>query len=266
MSNTIDSSLAVKKLLAKSIPLQAAAIPKVETFCTILDLGLQAGRTATIANVTAVQAVQENPTSFENSGDTIAAAEIAATHFSAQFGLANADRNSGLDASLQIASHLEKLQLAIQAKIFGLFTAANYGTGATVASAAWAEAGFQTMTAAVPGRTVLALSPAWFVKTQAQWCPPGVEKLVTECSNFTGAEANVCGFVARPESVALCVGYPQAGPVGETLTDMLDLPIGLRIQRSIWFARASRSIRVSLDVICAPQIGKSAALRLLKSA
>ena len=201
MANTIDSALIVKNLLQKSIQIQAPALPKVQSYCTILDLGPVTGRTATVPVISSVQAVVENPTSFENSGDNVGVAQVTPVHLSAQFGLANADQASGLDTPMLLASHLTKMQMAIQAKIFALLTAANYGNALTVSSAAYAEASMQTLLNAVAGRTCIALDTAWWSKTKRDWMPYGAEAALNECSDWTGAETNTHGFVASPEIV-----------------------------------------------------------------
>jgi len=266
MSNSISVSL--ENLLKKSIPVQSPALPKVQSYCTILDLGnVSVTAKANLPVVTSVQAVIENPTSFEASGDTIGLAQVSPVHLSAQFGFDNPTQVKGLDLTLLLSSHLTNLQLAIQSKIFALLTASNYGTAVTVSSASYAEASMQSLLNAVPGRTAIALDTAWFSKTKRDWLPfGGVENTLTECSDFTGAESNVHGFVARPEAIGLCIGYPVGAPAGEVAQSKILLPIGVEVQFSRWFSRGGRAFRGSLDIVLAPQVGKSAALRLLKSA
>ena len=265
MSNSI--SITLENLLKKSIPVQSAALPKVQTYCTVLDLGnVSTTAKVNLPVVTSVQSIIENPTTFEASGDTIALAQVTPVHLSAQFGFDNPTEIKGLDLTLLLSSHLTNLQLAIQSKIFALLTASNYGTAVTVSSASYVEASMQTLLNAVPGRTAIALNTPYHSKTKRDWLPFGVESTLLECSEWSGVEANVAGFVARPEAIGLCIGYPVGAPAGEVAQSKILLPIGIEVQLSRWFSRGGRAFRGSLDIVLAPQVGKSTALRLLKSA
>lgn len=267
MNDTTTLTNQLERILAGSIPLQTPALPDVRKFCTILPLDdVAPGAKANIPVVSAVQAVQENPASFENSGDTVDLAQVTPVHLSGQFGFSAPENASGMDLRMLLQSHLTKLQSAILAKIYAVLTTANYGVADTVSSAAWAEANLQAMLTAVPNRTALVLETAYWSKVRSDWLPPGSEAVLAECSTWTGAEANVVGFAARPEAIALGVGYPLAGPGDGLQTRKISLPIGLDVQMSHWFQRHGRAWRASLDIILAPEVGQSGALRLLKSA
>lgn len=266
MANTIDTALAVKQLVQQSIGIQSPALVPVSKYCTLVPLGELVGRTATVANVTTIQAVIESPSFFENAGDVVGVAQLPAVHLSGQFGIQNSDRQNGLDHSLLISSHLVALQQAIQAKINAVITTANFGAAvATVSSASFAVANLETLMAAVPGRTAVCLHPDYFVKVKPTWMTPGTEGTLQELSDFTSIGTNVVGFSARPMAIVLGFGHPSAG-AREVTTSTIETPLGVPVQLSVWAARSSRSWRCSLDVSIAVAVGKAAALRLLKSA
>ena len=263
-----NNTLTLDRILAGSIPLQSPALPNLKTFCTILQLDdVAAGSSVEVPVVTVAQAVIENPTSYESHADTIDGVGVTQVHFSSQFGVDRPSQNAGLALQMQIASHRMLMSKAIMAKLFALLTAANYGTSVTSSSAAFAVANMETLLTAVPNRTAVCLDSAYFAKVKSTWMPPLTESTLAENSVWTGAEANTVGFVARPEAIALPVGYPKPGTsTNELRVQMIPLSIGVDAQLTTWMQRSGRALCASLDIVIAPAIGQSAALRLIKSA
>lgn len=268
MANDISSiTSSLVKIIAGPIAAAQPAAPRLDTFCTLLKMDrVETGSKARVQIVTTAQAVVENPTTFESAGDTLDDAEATQVHLSAQWSSTNAEANLGLATTQRTTAHAIMLQEAAQAKIYALLTASNYGTSSTVASGSYAKANFQTLLGAVSNRTALVLATPYHVRTERTWFPDQkTENTLQECSTWTGAETNVQGFVARPEAVALPYGLPTVGPNADITRTALVLANGLPAQLAVWWQRSGRAWCASLDVVIAPAIGKSAALRLLKS-
>lgn len=266
MANT--NTLTLDKILSGSIPLQTPALPNLKTFCTILQLDdTVAGTTVELPVISTAQSVIENPTSYESHADTLDGVGITQVHLSSQFGVDRPSQNAGLALQMQLASHLTLIQKAIQAKVFALLTASNFGTSVTVSSGSFALANLETLLTAVPNRTTVCLDTAYWSKVKPTWLPPTAQNVLAENSIWTGAEANTVGFVARPEAIGLAVGYPKAATTtNELRVQQIPLPIGVDVQLTTWLQRSGRALCASLDIVLAPAIGQSGALRLLKSA
>ena len=268
-ANTESISTAIEQLAPESIQLQRPAMPEVQTYCTVIPYkGVIFGGNSkvNIGVITSVQAVQLNPTTFENNGDQIDLEQVTLNVYSAQFGFDAPDQAKGLDAQLLLASHLTKIEGSIQAAINAIITEANYGAPVvTVASSNWSASGIETLMESVPGRTALCLAPSYFVKTKPNDMPPGTQGTLRELSDLTSIGTNLKGFSARPEAVALIVGYPDVGPTSEVKQSKIRLPIGLDVMFSRWLRRSGRSWRASLDIALSVGVGQAGAMKLLKT-
>jgi len=243
-------------------------MPPVNLYTTPIYLpGPVVGGKANLPVVSTVQAVQTNPTTFENSNDVLTLGQPTLTHYSAQFGFTNADQNTGLDLQMVLQSHLTQLEKSVQAAINAQITEANFAAATvTVTSGNWAVANFEALRAAVPSATAVCLAADYFVKTKSTWMPAGTEGTLRELSDLTGIGSGIKGFVARPEALALVIGYPTPGPVGEVTVSKINLPVGIPVQFSRWWQRGGRSWRGSLDIVLGVEVGQPGALRLLKTA
>jgi hypothetical protein len=258
----------VSQLINAGIPLQRPAMPPVNLYCTPLKLdGPVVEGKVLVPVVTEVQAVQVNPTTFENHADTLDNSEATLVVYSAQFGFTNPYQLKGINIGMVFQSHLTELEKKIQSAINAVITATKFtATPVDVSAGSWAVANLETLMAGVPSRSIVALAPDYFVKTKGTWMPSGEESRLREFSDLTGIGENVTGFAARPEAIALVYGYPHAGPAGQVTTSMIKLPIGLDVQFSRWFSRGGRSWSASLDICLSAEVGQAGALKLLRSA
>src|SRR5262245_6624388 len=134
MSNTVFSSDLISQIAGESIPLLRPAMPPIDLYCTPLRIAKPVAAKVNVPIITSVQNIQTNPTSFENSNDSIGSEEPSLTHLSAQFGFANPEQNSGLELRLLLASHLTKLEQEIQTTINAVITEANYASAVVTVS------------------------------------------------------------------------------------------------------------------------------------
>jgi hypothetical protein len=263
--NTV--SVTASPTTTESIPIQLPAAVPLTPFCKLIKMEqVMPGQTANVAVLSAIQATIENPTTYESSGDTIAAVQPTQVHLHQPFGLDAPSQNAGLNLSMQFESAVATLSASSQAKVLALFTAANSGDADSEPATTFAKGNMQTLLASVKNITMIGLETAYHAKAEPTWFPPGTEKLLHECSDFTGAEAGTVGFVAGANAIALPYGFPMVGARPEIKTEIITLPNGLPCQFTQWFSMGGRSWRGSLDVVIAPAIGQSGALRLLKNA
>ena len=271
MSNTINSSLVTKRLVAETIAAATAVCPPLRNAFTLIETKPPGpGRTLEIASCSATAATLVNPTDWETGAATVGAVEIAMNLYSKVYGLSADDIQKGIT----LASIARKATEDFITDLIGILvtpmTVANYGAAVvSVASDAFGQSDLETLLASVNTRrkTVL-LHPSYSSKVRSGWLPV-TNPAVYEVSPWTSAGANVVGAVLDPAGLIVATGLPDSSAVGKSpmTVERFVLP-GLEIPAELctWVMPGTRQLRAALSVYLGVAPGVTSACKLLKAA
>lgn len=219
---------------------------------------VQAGSSATV----------DNATNFETSNDSeLAATAVTVNQISKLFTVTQAELNQGFALADLAAGSADVFALGISKKITAVMTAANYGAGTTIGTAANFD------TSDIPAILALAknyrqklllldgghlarlqFSAAANTFPDARYGPLnnglfGFEGIF-EQNDWTGAIANTAGFVCGRDAIAIASGLPVGMIAGEFVEQRtVESQNGLSVLLSVWYSRATRSHMASYDIM-----------------
>ena len=219
---------------------------------------VQAGSSATV----------DNATNFETSNDSeLAATAVTVNQISKLFTVTQAELNQGFALADLAAGSADVFALGISKKITAVMTAANYGAGTTIGTAANFD------TSDIPAILALAknyrqklllldgghlarlqFSAAANTFPDARYGPLnnglfGFEGIF-EQNDWTGAIANTAGFVCGRDAIAIASGLPVGMIAGEFVEQRtVESTNGLSVLLSVWYSRATRSHMASYDIM-----------------
>lgn len=219
---------------------------------------VQAGSSATV----------DNATNFETSNDSeLAATAVTVNQISKLFAVTQQELNQGFALADLAAGSADVFALGISKKITAVMTAANYGAGITIGTAANFD------TSDIPAILALAknyrqklllldgghlarlqFSAAANTFPDARYGPLnnglfGFEGIF-EQNDWTGAIANTAGFVCGRDAIAIASGLPVGMIAGEFVEQRtVESQNGLSVLLSVWYSRATRSHMASYDIM-----------------
>lgn len=219
---------------------------------------VQAGSSATV----------DNATNFETSNDSeLAATAVTVNQISKLFAVTQQELNQGFALADLAAGSADVFALGISKKITAVMTAANYGAGTTIGTAANFD------TSDIPAILALAknyrqklllldgghlarlqFSAAANTFPDARYGPLnnglfGFEGIF-EQNDWTGAIANTAGFVCGRDAIAIASGLPVGMIAGEFVEQRtVESTNGLSVLLSVWYSRATRSHMASYDIM-----------------
>lgn len=219
---------------------------------------VQAGSSATV----------DNATNFETSNDSeLAATAVTVNQISKLFAVTQQELNQGFALADLAAGSADVFALGISKKITAVMTAANYGAGTTIGTAANFD------TSDIPAILALAknyrqklllldgghlarlqFSAAANTFPDARYGPLnnglfGFEGIF-EQNDWTGAIANTAGFVCGRDAIAIASGLPVGMIAGEFVEQRtVESQNGLSVLLSVWYSRATRSHMASYDIM-----------------
>lgn len=219
---------------------------------------VQAGSSATV----------DNATNFETSNDSeLAATAVTVNQISKLFTVTQAELNQGFALADLAAGSADVFALGISKKITAVMTAANYGAGTTIGTAANFD------TSDIPAILALAknyrqklllLDGGHLARLQfsaaANTFPDGRYgplnnglfgfEGIFEQNDWTGAIANTAGFVCGRDAIAIASGLPVGMIAGEFVEQRtVESQNGLSVLLSVWYSRATRSHMASYDIM-----------------
>ena len=278
MANSYSSSLVVDTATSAAVTVLQNRLAALNAFNTDFSSDIVAGaglRKLQVAVVGNAATAVSSPTTFEtNSGDTVTAAAVTMTHYSAQFYLTSAQLNQGFRLEKVMKANLRALANAVMDATTVNITTTNYTNTAISGS-------ISTATGGTLGNSFISTSlPKLFAA-----CKDGSERnLVLDGSLYgyllpvlqnsidlgksgaygfdrillnnrwaAGSATGLKGFVASPESMACASAIPYIDPAVASLlqqSETIDIPdLGLSVQFNLWGSLSSRSLQASFDVL-----------------
>jgi ATP-dependent Clp endopeptidase proteolytic subunit ClpP len=219
---------------------------------------VQSGASATV----------DNATNFETSNDSqLDAVSVTVNQISKLFTVTQAELNQGFALADLAAGSADVFALGISKKITAVMTAANYGAGTTIGTAANFDTSDLPAILALAKnyrQKLLLLDGGHLARLQfsaaantfpdARYGPLnngffGFNNIL-EQNDWTGAIANTAGFVCGQDAIAIAAGLPVGMIAGEFIEQRtVESTNGLSVLLSVWYSRSTRSHMASYDIM-----------------
>lgn len=284
MSNTYDSSLLVASISERSQTILGNALAPLAVFSSNFSDEVKKPKdTIKVPLVTATASTQVNPTSFNGiGGTTVDAASISLDHLYQPFGLSYADLQNGRKLEQLIDIQLKKLAQTIWEKATAPVTTANFGAATVTKASASINAtsgDLPKLWAAVhkARNKALIVDPTIYsnlIPTNTQSLPLsagayGFDMGVFYATEFP-SEANLTGFAAAPEAVALASAAPALDGFREDMivSQVVNVEgLGLPVFWNVWADKSTRSIVASVELMFGAGAGiTTGTVSIIKSA
>jgi hypothetical protein len=283
MANTFASDLVVDSLRDAAITTLSSRLAPLNAFSR--DFSADQLRPLAVVQVPIASAgasVQTNATNFESGDSTLSNAAVSVSQYSASFALTNAEINQGFRIEQLAAKNLRQLANKIIDVALAPVTTTNFGSAVVDVDAAGdvTAASLKTLWAALKDGSERNLVVDGSV--YAQFLPSNLDGFTLAGAGrntgifgydgfyynnrWDGAGANIKGFAASPEAIALASGVPVSSPVADDMIAQETITIGdlgLQVQMSMWSSRATRSLWASYDVMFGAAKGDGSALKIL---
>jgi ATP-dependent Clp protease protease subunit len=219
---------------------------------------VQSGASATV----------DNATNFETSNDSqLDATAVTVNQISKLFTVTQQELNQGFALADLAAGSADVFALGISKKITAVMTAANYGAGTTIGTAANFDTSDLPAILALAKnyrQKLLLLDGGHLARLQfsaaantfpdARYGPLnngffGFNNIL-EQNDWTGAIANTAGFVCGQDAIAIAAGLPVGMIAGEFIEQRtVESTNGLSVLLSVWYSRSTRSHMASYDIM-----------------
>jgi hypothetical protein len=275
---SIDSVLVPAYLSDGVINVLTAKLAMVNAFTSNFSLDrMRPKATVVVPKVTVGSTTMLNPTNFESGDSTVVGTSVSMNQVTNSFHLTNEQVNQGHQLMILSTAAANNLANQISDLITGLFVAGStgengYGTGTGIDTAANFTADDLSIIWALAGNYVeknLLLRSGYVAKlipvTRENWNIGesgafGFD-LLAEQNRWTGAnEATIVGFVCDRGAVAVASGMPINQPANEfTSVQTTTLKNGLSVETRTWYARDTRTIWASHDIMFGAAVGDGTA-------
>ena len=279
MSQTIDAALLVDVLSETAITTLGDKLAGFSAFTGDFSnsRALQQGKIQ-IPVATTGDSSQKNPTSFETGDSTLSKIAVTIDHYSKSFRLSS----ESLNQSLKIEMLAKKALMIFAQDLYDVamtpVTTTNFPTAISVASVVATNSNdllFNNVLKPVFARLAQAserhiiLNGSLFSQSLPQnvlGFKPGGPAFgfdgVHLSTRFGGAEASTVGFGCSPEAIAIASMLPMKAPGSDQefiASEVIEIPdVGLSIEMNVWYARASRALWASYDVLFGAAFGGDA--------
>lgn len=284
-ANTLAAALTPDYLADGLIVIASAKLAPLALFSTDFGVDRMKPRaTVQVAKATVGSTGQTNPTNFESGDSTLAAVEVTVNQIVQSFHISNNDMQKGHKLANLAGINADTFANALSDVWTALLLAATYGTpgagtGIIGASTAFAPddlpalfglaKNFRQRNLILDGSYIGYLFPGVIASFSAgtglgQRSPNTVFQGVFGFDNiamqnrWTGAIANAVGFLCGPDAIAVASGLPLEQPANEfisrTVVDITNegsnqTGLGISVEVSLWYSRATRTIWASYDVM-----------------
>ena len=275
--NTFTAGLVVDYLADSVITIATAKLAMIANFTRNVGLdNLRPRATVQVKRFTLGDDAQDNLTDFENNSNnesTLAATSVTVNQITKTFTVTQQELNQGFQLADLAQGSAEIFALAISKKVTAQMTAALFGAGTVIGTAANFD------TSDIPA--ILALAKNYRQKlllldgshmarlmfsgqlTAAAGTNPFPDSRygplnngyfgfanILEQNDWTGAIANTAGFVCGQDAIAVASGLPVGMIAGEFVEQRtVELSNGLSVLLSVWYSRASRAHMASYDIM-----------------
>lgn len=281
MANTLSAALVPDTAADMAITVLQNKLASLSVFSTDFSSDLvDPTRPMAIPVVTGGSTTLTSPTDFEQGDSTVTSELVSPVHISQPFHVTQAELNSGHKLERLFKVNLRKFADAINANVYAPLTAANY-TNAVVVAATPADLDTDALKTVwsslsnadeknivLKGDYYANYIPATRDNFELSDGLHGFDKF--RMSNFTGAEANVVGFAADPQAMAIASRVPAMSDAARDAMieqRVIDIPdLGIGVQFCMWFSLKSRTTWASFDICVGSAKADASALTLIKSA
>jgi ATP-dependent Clp endopeptidase proteolytic subunit ClpP len=276
-ANTFAAGLVVDYLADSVITVATAKLAMVANFTRNVGLdNLRPRATVQVKKFTTGDDAVDNASNFEDNAaneSTLAATSVTVNQITKTFTVTQQELNQGFSLADLAQGSAEIFALAISKKITAQMTAALFGAGTVIGTAANFD------TSDLPA--ILALAKNYRNKlllldgshmarlqfsgqlTAAAGTNPFPDSRygplnngyfgfanILEQNDWTGAIANTAGFVCGQDAIAVASGLPVGMIAGEFVEQRtVELSNGLSVLLSVWYSRASRAHMASYDIM-----------------
>jgi len=276
-ANNFAAGLFVDYLADAVIVVATAKLAMISGFTRNVGLdNLRPRATVQVKKFASGDAAVDNATNFEDSAtnnSVVDAVAVTVNQITKSFSISQVDLNKGYAISDLAQGSAEIFALAISKKVTAQFTAALFGAGTVIGTAANFDSSDLPAILALAKnyrQKLLLLDGGHMARlmfsgqlTAAAGTNPFPDSRygplnngyfgfanILEQNDYTGAIANTVGFVCGQDAIAVASGLPVGMIAGEFLEQRtIELSNGLSVLLSVWYSRASRSHMASYDIM-----------------
>lgn len=276
-ANTFAAALFVDYLADAVITVATAKLAMISGFTRNVGLdNLRPRATVQVKKFSSGDAAVDNATNFEDSAtnnSVVDAVSVTVNQITKSFSISQVDLNKGYAISDLALGSAEIFALAISKKVTAQMTAALFGAGTVIGTAANFDSSDLPAILALAKnyrQKLLLLDGGHMARlmfsgqlTAAAGTNPFPDSRygplnngyfgfanILEQNDYTGAIANTVGFVCGQDAIAVASGLPVGMIAGEFLEQRtIELSNGLSVLLSVWYSRASRSHMASYDIM-----------------
>jgi ATP-dependent Clp endopeptidase proteolytic subunit ClpP len=270
-NNTFAAGLVVDYLADAVITVATAKLAMISGFTRNVGLdNLRPRATVQVKKFTAGDATVDNATNFEDSAannSTLAATSVTVNQITKTFTVTQQELNQGFAISDLAMGSAEIFALGISKKVTAQMTAALFGAGTVIGTAANFDSSdlpailalaknYRQKLLLLDGGHLARISFAAAANTfpDARYGPLnngffGFNNIL-EQNDYTGAIANTVGFVCGQDAIAVASGLPVGMIAGEFVEQRtVELSNGLSVLLTVWYSRSTRAHMASYDIM-----------------
>jgi ATP-dependent Clp endopeptidase proteolytic subunit ClpP len=276
-NNTFAAGLVVDYLADAVITVATTKLAMIAGFTRNVGLdNLRPRATVQVKKFTSGDAAVDNATNFEDSAvnnSVLAATSVTVNQITKSFTVTQQELNQGFAISDLAIGSAEIFALAISKKVTAQMTAALFGAGTVIGTAANFDSSDLPAILALAKnyrQKLLLLDGGHLARlmfsgqlTAAAGTNPFPDSRygplnngyfgfanILEQNDYTGAIANTAGFVCGQDAIAIASGLPVGMIAGEFVEQRtVELSNGLSVLLTVWYSRSTRAHMASYDIM-----------------
>jgi hypothetical protein len=278
MANTLSSDLVVDVARDRVLTVLGTKLAFLNAYSTDFTTDeIAPKKTVQVPKATAGATAQTDPSNYESGDSTLAAIAVTPSELSVSFHVTSAQLQQGFRLNQVFDINLRQLAHAVADVALAPVT----GSAAlTVAAADFGTDDLVTLYAAGKNLDMkhLVLDGSYIARilptdknsfALGENGAYGFDRIV-ENNRWTGAQANVTGFLCDPQAIAVAAGLPVLDPTVAAkmeTNEIITIPqLGLSVRFSTWASVGSRAAWASFNVMFGAASGDSTRLKIIKSA
>lgn len=270
-ANTFAAGLVVDYLADAVITVATTKLAMIAGFTRNVGLdNLRPRATVQVKKFTTGDATVDNASNFEDGAanqSTLAATSVTVNQITKTFTVTQQELNQGFAISDLAMGSAEIFALGISKKVTAQMTAALFGAGTVIGTAANFDSSDLPAILALAKnyrQKLLLLDGGHLARLQfsaaatafpdARYGPLnngyfGFNNIL-EQNDYTGAIANTAGFVCGQDAIAVASGLPVGMIAGEFVEQRtVELSNGLSVLLTVWYSRSTRAHMASYDIM-----------------
>ena len=282
MANIIDADLLLDTLGEKAITYLGDKLAPLRAFARdFTQDGIQQTKSVQLVKVTAGSTTLQNPTTFQSGDTTTDNIAVTVDAYSQPFHITSKELNQKMRLENLAQANLQAFAVALSKVWTALILTTTFtNTGVTIAQASFDAANAKKLLGSVmkcaqkslilDGVAFAQLAPS--DKNAFQLGETGAYGFQgIHCqTDWTGATANVYGFAAGKQALAMYAGIPLMDPGVAAKLDgqkIMEIPgLGLSVQVNTWVDVNTRARWASYDLAFGAAVAEATALTVVKSA